>query len=340
MSIHRPNPQLDTLLEQERRLLTLKKSFVRKTMEGGDRMLPCLHDPVLGEYFCFAWDGIFDAQKEIMLTVDGYAPNAPYMYHSHDFFEIVYVYAGHCQTNVAGHPTELSAGDICLYDLRAIHKMEFTEPEDTIFNIIVRKDLFRRILLELLAESDVLSAFFINSLYNRENTGSCILVKADAAYRCEVLAQRIAETFFQKQPMSQSTIKSLLILLLTEIARQHKEEHIQRSQGILGSLDIADLILYISNHYHSLSLEDTARHFGYSTRSITRFLLRNTGHSFREILQDVRFSHARSMLQESPLSIDEISQTTGYRNRSSFENAFKKHCHTTPAAYRKQFRTE
>lgn len=333
MDIHMPNAYLEYLRTPEGQTHIGGMIYYRKIAPGTLPRDSIRWDPELGEYHQFTWKGGFDPAKEIVVSADRYCPNKTILYHSHDFFEIVYVYSGQCQTLVSGQPTLLHAGDICLYDLQAIHKLECFSPEDTVFNIVIRKDLFRRLLLELLTESDTVSTFFINSLYNRKSRNTCILLKAEDSYQCETYAQQIIETYYLDKPLSQNAMKAQLILLLLELSRQFRDDHAAEA----GDLNLEDVITYISNHFRDVTLDSLAGYFGYSTRSMTRFLQKKTGFTFREIIQDVRFSHARSMLQETSFSTEEIAAQIGYEDRSCFEKAFKKYCYMTPASYRKQF---
>ncbi len=337
MGIHCPNRYLDQLMTPEHREIVWRRIYRKNMGESWLSNLPTCEDPAIGTYYQFSWERGFDPGMEIVITPDIYHPHKTPVYHSHDFFEMIYVYSGHCQTTISGYPTCLCAGDICLYNLQAIHKIESFEPGDAVFNIVIRKDLFHRFLLELLAENDVVSSFFTNSLYNGKSTDTCILLKAGEEYQCEVLAQKLVETYYQDPPMCQSTLKALLILLLVELTRQYQHDSIQRGCSSTEGLNLAEVIAYISNHYQDVTLEAVSRHFGYSSRSMARFFQKNTGYTFREMIQDVRFSHARSLLQENHISIDDIALTVGYGDRSSFEKAFKKYCHLSPAAYRRQF---
>ena len=337
MDVAYPNAFLQELLSPERRMQNFQNPKIKKGAEKQLQLAPFCTDPVVGTYRIFSWKLGFDPDVQVMVMEDGYFPGKSAMFHSHDFFEIVYVYSGHCQTQVSGQTVELCSGDICLYNLYAIHQVQFLKPGDGIFNILIRRDLFRRLLLELLAENDLVSSFFLHILYDRESPDSCIYLRPDARYRCVQLAQQIIETFYHNPPMRQLTLKSQMLLLLMEIARQYRENQLAESARSAAGLDIEAVITYISTHYLEASQEATARHFGYSARSLTRLLKKYTGYGFREIVQDVRFSNARALLQEGHLSVDEVALAVGYRDRSNFENAFKKYCHITPSAYRRQF---
>ena len=330
---HRNNPYLNSLLTPQGIELVSSRRYVHSPDKRPQNRV--LWDPTLGNYEAFTWKNGFDPTKEIVVVMDGHSPSKHPVFHSHDFFELVYVYTGRCHTQLSGNSATLIAGDMCLYNLQAVHKADFFQSGDVIFNIIVRQELFRHLVLELLSESDAVSSFFINSLYNRKSADTCILLHPSEEHLCESLAQQIVETYFRDRPMCQNALKSQLMSLLLEIVRQHQEQQICRTDS--RSLSVKEVLSYINQNYQTTSLEDTASHFGYSTRSMTRFLQKYVGQSFRDVLRDIRFSHARSMLQETSMSIDDIAGTLGYYDRSNFENAFKKSCFITPAAYRRQF---
>lgn len=337
MNIYCPNPYLDELLSMERRKKEFCDSNHLKGKENQMKNAPLFVDPVIGTYPKFSWELGFPLSEEIIVMLEGYYPEKSCVYHSHDFFEIIYIYSGHCRTQVSNQTVDLQSGDICLYNQHAIHSVEFTKPEDGAFNIVIRKDSFRRLLLELLTESDLVSSFFLHILYDQKNSDTCIYLRPDDHYQCVRLAQQIIETFFLNKPMRKLVVKSQLLLLLMEIARQYREQQVAQSNQPIGKLNIDAVIQYISTHYLDASQEDVARHFGYSSKTLTRLLKKYTGVGFREIVQDVRFSRARMLLQESDLPVDKIALALGYQDRSNFENAFKKYCHITPSAYRKQF---
>lgn len=202
---------------------------------------------------------------------------------------------------------------------------------------MIRKDVFRQLLLELLVESDELIPFYMRALYDQEKQDHGIYLRHDENYQCTQMARQIIETLYWEPPKKQLTLKSQMLLFLMEIARQYREEQIMESKREAAGLDIEAVITYISNHYIGTSKEDVARYFGYSTRSLTRLLKQYTGRGYQEIVQDVRFSYARMLLQKDLLSMDEVALAVGYRDRSNFEKAFKKYCHITPTAYRRQF---
>ena len=77
----------------------------------------------------------------------------PY-YHTHDFYELIYVYQGNAGQYLPGEKSalEMRAGDICLLTPGKIHAMLPSETYDIILKMILPRQLMRQILEELRSE--------------------------------------------------------------------------------------------------------------------------------------------------------------------------------------------
>lgn len=81
------------------------------------------------------------------------------------------------------------------------------------------------------------------------------------------------------------------------------------------------------------TLAYVARRLAMSERSLRRYLTaENT--SFSELLSEVRFAQARSLLHTSEVSMSEIAYLLGFSNVSAFSRAFKKWCGAAPSEFR------
>ncbi|GAB3324380.1 AraC family transcriptional regulator [Haliea atlantica] len=81
-------------------------------------------------------------------------------------------------------------------------------------------------------------------------------------------------------------------------------------------------------------IESIARQLGTSARTLRR-RLEETGTSFTELQQDVRFQQAREQLRNRKLSITEVATMLGYSEAGNFTTAFKRWSGgISPRAYR------
>ena len=91
------------------------------------------------------------------------------------------------------------------------------------------------------------------------------------------------------------------------------------------------------NFNRTIALSELARQAGLSERSLLRRFKAATGDTPNTYLQLLRVEHARHHLETSRRPIDEIINTVGYEDVSSFSRLFRKHTGLAPGAYRARF---
>lgn len=74
---------------------------------------------------------------------------------------------------------------------------------------------------------------------------------------------------------------------------------------------------------------------GMPERSL-RHRLKSAGSSYRHLLEEARFSHARTLLSETEQSVENVAQALGYAEAAAFIRAFQRWAGCTPASYRRR----
>ncbi len=97
------------------------------------------------------------------------------------------------------------------------------------------------------------------------------------------------------------------------------------------------LIEFIQANYqrNDLSLQLFAAKFDLSMGYITRFFKNQTGQPLMLYLDQVRLQHARQMLEETTLTLQEIIRRCGYLDETNFIRKFKRYYGQTPMQYRR-----
>jgi transcriptional regulator GlxA family with amidase domain len=83
-----------------------------------------------------------------------------------------------------------------------------------------------------------------------------------------------------------------------------------------------------------LDRSSLARLAGISSRHLDRLFREHRQSTFSDTYRDIRLSHARRLLEQSPLSISEIAYATGFSSAAHFSNCFKKVFGQTPKSVR------
>ena len=88
-----------------------------------------------------------------------------------------------------------------------------------------------------------------------------------------------------------------------------------------------------------LTIEILAEKASMSPRNFARVFLREIGITPAKYIEKVRLEAARRRLEETRLTIDEISNECGIGNADGLRRLFLRHMRTTPSDYRKSFTT-
>lgn len=105
---------------------------------------------------------------EKMSTRDAYLSKhnrySPVFLHTHDYFEMFYVMSGQCRQTISDKAMTLHEGDLCFIAPYTLHTLEVFD-DSIIINIYIRVSTFDDIFFNLLRSKNILSLFFMNSLY-------------------------------------------------------------------------------------------------------------------------------------------------------------------------------
>ena len=99
---------------------------------------------------------------------------------------------------------------------------------------------------------------------------------------------------------------------------------------------------YIQEHYSDPNLDaaSIAEHYNMSPSTITRLFKKYNNTGFLEYVHQTRVRKATGLLQNTDLSIAEISAMVGYTNAATMNRAFKAHANSTPSMIRKRAQEE
>lgn len=98
---------------------------------------------------------------------------------------------------------------------------------------------------------------------------------------------------------------------------------------------------YIQENFSgSLSVPEMAEQAGYSVYHYTRMFKEIVGSTPIHYLNRCRINHAKQMLVETELSVDEVLFTCGFNSYSYFFRIFKDFCGVTPSQYKRKHKLQ
>ena len=254
--------------------------------------------------------------------------------HSHEFFELFYVYSGTCHCYFDGREFRLPKGTIWIFNTQCAHNVYLPDDRTNLVNILLRKSTFSAALLGMINDNDLFLSFFLNSIYNSDSAPKQLQFTTEPGGMSEFYIFKIIEEYAGKSPYSQSIMKHLFCCLLAELTRQYRERADNR--GRESGLHISQVISYISNNYRTATLQSTAEHFHYNPSYLSKYMLKHTNQTFSEYLTRFKLEKAAHLLTSTALPLERVASLTGYSERSAFDKAFKKFSGLTPRQYRSQ----
>lgn len=261
----------------------------------------------------------------------------PSFLHRHDFFEIIYVYSGSCTQNIDLEQKRFKPGDLIFIAPNFYHTMEVFDDDSIVFNILLRKETFYSMFHPLMRGHEIISEFFSEGLYNSQQIRYLIFHPGDD--HLQISQQNIMQMYEEQvdhDEYSDQILIGLLTYFIANTMREFKDtmesslvDHKRRGQ------DDFKVMSYIQENIATVTLNQVADHFGFSTAYCSRLIKSNTGQSFNDWKRIIRIRQAETMLRNTDRSIMDIGADLGYENPETFIRAFKKELHTSPSRYRK-----
>lgn len=259
------------------------------------------------------------------------------LYHNHDFFEIIYVYKGYCETIINNTKKVINSNQICLFNLQAIHKLIIPNEQTVVFNILIGKELLTETFLNLFKNTNFVSSFYINSIYNiSTSNGNIVISLEDDA---QFYLNHLILEFVNKKNFYINIMQSDFISLLLCITRYFEKSTNTFSRKNLG-IEAEKVLDYIYKNYNHLNLNDLSNHFGYSPRTMMRYIKKNFDCNFSQLIKECKLNYARDYLLNSNYTVDEIAEKIGFYDRSHFDKVFKNQYNITPKNYRERYKNK
>ena len=99
---------------------------------------------------------------------------------------------------------------------------------------------------------------------------------------------------------------------------------------------IPRMLAFIEKNYdQDLRLEDMATEFNFNYHYLSAYFHQHMKEGFSDYLNEIRTAKACELLENTDLSIAEISEKVGYSEHSYFCRVFKKTTGKTPSVYRR-----
>ena len=284
-------------------------------------------DNPIGENFIFSF-----GSDVIVFKAFNYVSNAT---HQHNFLEMGYLLRGNCLLQVEQEELPLKAGQFYIIGPNAHHSITMDDDHSVLIGIDIRKSTFESSFFNLLANEDLLSYFF-QSILTRPNYPNYILFTTKNELEVRSLIKALSMENYIADNYYNTCCISLVNILMSYILRNYSDTIQFYSYDFL-SARFPLIMRYIQKNYQTVSLHELAVAFHYNDTYLSTLIHKNAGMNFSALINKLKTSRARTYLENSSMSIQEISETVGYSSADHFSRTFKQYYDCSPKKYRQQF---
>jgi len=146
-----------------------------------------------------------------------------------------------------------------------------------------------------------------------------------------------------KKPYAAAEVKKLVLSIFIMIlngAGTRPDEIILPKGKMMRYAKVSEILLYIMEHYSEIyGLEDLSKIFYLDKSYLSRIFKEVTNFTVNEFINCQRIDHAKTLLLDDSLSMEDVSKKLGYERLSYFDHVFKKYVGISPLQYRKSMKS-
>lgn len=266
-------------------------------------------------------------------------------YHSHDYFELVYVLQGNVDEWIEEQCIHLKRGDCILLDKNIRHVEDYPEKDKAaccVFLLISDECVRTLSDSELPCEnSQSVLRFLLSHMDNEKTTlkSFChfraVHADTESIPAVEAGLNAILTELTSKEAGFVLMVQGHLLRILSILENPKEYRQLSTFSSIGPKEDlIAQISLLMEASMGVLHKKELAERMGYNAAYLCRLIKENMGKSFTDYRLCVRLKNAETLLSDTRLSIAEICEKLQFSNRSYFYRTFEAAVGMTPGEFR------
>lgn len=274
----------------------------------------------------------FSPDRQVGIHVFKHNCYTPPIPHRHNFFELFYVLEGRCAHQVRDHTSTMTTGDLCFIQPRMTHALDVSD-ESVIIDVLIRKSTFRHYFYSILQGDNLLSNFFMSTLYSKSGIDYLLFHTQDDPDMHYAFLDLCMESV-QKEDYYSVLVNAIVTRIFVLLLRRYMNS-CELPSDMPGDTALAMTIArYLQANAASVTLEQMAGYFHYTPEYTSRLVKRVTGQSFMQLLTSFRIENAKQLLRDTTITVADIGASVGYESGEHFIRTFRKQTGCTPSEYR------
>lgn len=265
-----------------------------------------------------------------------FIPGGKTQYHTHDYIELAYIMEGEFQQRIMGNDILFKKGELCLIDKNCPHQDYLADQNSMILFIGLGNEIFDEVMVGNIGEEKLLN-FFRTALMKQKDIRQYLHFKPKDTEdrKLEELLLSLLTELENNDAAAGYICKGLMIRILHYISTRYEFKLSNEQRKNMNWLVYEEITGYIEENYASVTIKELTAKFHYNEDYYNRLLKEKTGMTYLEYVQDIRLKNACRLLKTTGMTIDEVADRIGYRNKGYFYKIFIGKYGMTPAKLRK-----
>ncbi|MFX3635986.1 MAG: helix-turn-helix domain-containing protein [Candidatus Pristimantibacillus sp.] len=249
--------------------------------------------------------------------------------HAHDFIEINYVAQGEGLHYIGNERLTVRQQNIFVLPVGTSHvyrpKSPAARDELIVYNCLIGIDLLVSLCTEFPMPENLRAVVGLEGMSYKQFNDPHGDVR------------RIMDGFHKEYVQQKPGYEAYLLGCLTQLLLTLYRLGLQQEGTVRSFPEIRPVLQFIDVHYQErITLKQAADLIPVSISHLQRLFKAATDQSFTEYVQNVRIDKSCELLEQTRLSIGDISRLAGYRDIKFFYPLFKKKTGLSPLQYRKR----
>lgn len=253
--------------------------------------------------------------------------------HTHNYIEIIYMCSG-TTTHIINRKVRvvLQQGELLFLNSNARQEILPAGQEDVAINFIVLPEFFHQ-AFQMVEEDNVVRDFLVGTLQRKHQGMDFIHFQVSDVLPVQNLVENLVWSLLCEEGGKSAVNQTTMALLIQQLSRHTERIRVVGPDQFDRRL-LFSVLRYIEDNYREGTLTELAELTRQPVSGLSRFIKRESGQTFQQLLMQKRLSQAAYLLTTTKLAVEDIIAAVGYDNNSYFHRIFKERYGMTPKKYR------
>ena len=314
---------LSVITEEERAILN-GEEHINRNLYYSDEKTSSTHDEI---------DSSRVLQDGKLIDMRPHVRFIHFPLHTHNYVEFIYMCQGETTHIIDGQRIVLKEGDLLFMNQHARQEILPAGENDIAVNFMILPEFFNTAFSMMEQSESPLRDFLISCLTKKDMDGNFLYFKVSDIPQIQNIMENMIWNMLRTDSLEFQNINQVTIGLLFLNLLKHTES-IGVSRSSYDQEIMFRLLRYIDTDYREASLTSFSKAAKEDPYVLSRIIKKNTGSTFKELLQSKRLNKAQELLKNTDISIADISVMVGYDNTSFFHRLFRRNFGCSPRDFR------